>query len=340
MKIAVDGFGGDNAPVEVLKGCAQAAELNDVDILLTGDKARLEKAAQENGVSLKRIEIVHAPQVIEIEDNPMRMRKDKKDCSMARAFELLASGEADAFVSAGSTAAIVVGASSFLRRIKGVKRAGLATIIPGDDGCFMLMDAGANIDCRPEMLTQFGIMGSVYMEKVMNVNSPRVAVANIGAEECKGDKLRTETYKMLETAPVNFVGNIEARDIPLSGADVVVADGFTGNIILKLIEGMGKVISNSLKRIFYKNALSMVAAGLVKGSIKELKAKMDYTEYGGAPLMGISKPVIKAHGSSNAKAFANAIKQAKFFAGSGAIADIECRMAEFSVKKEDGQADV
>ena len=335
MVIAVDGFGGDNAPIEVIKGCADAVKLYDVDIMLTGDEQKLKSAAEQNGISLDRITVVHAPSVIEIEDNPMRLRKDKSDCSMAKAFELLRDGEADAFVSAGSTAAIVVGASAFIKRISGVKRAALATVMPCDTGCFMLLDAGANIDCRPEMLTQFGIMGSVYMHKVMKTEKPRVGLANIGAEECKGDKLRVDTYELLKSAPINFVGNIEARDIPLGGADVVVADGFTGNIILKCVEGMGKLMSNSLKRIFYKNTATKLAAGLCMGSIKDFKAKMDYTEYGGAPLMGIAKPVIKAHGSSNAKAFTNAIRQAKFYIESEAIDEIKNKMTEFSAQAEE-----
>lgn len=336
MRIAVDAFGGDNAPLDVLKGSAEAIKLyDDISVILTGKREIIEATAKEHNISMERIKIVDAPSVIEVEESPIKILKEKSDCSMAVAFKLLAEGEADAFLSAGSTAAIVVGASSYIKKIKGVKRAALSTVMPSDTGFFLLLDAGANIDCKPEVLTQFGIMGSIYMEKVMGVNNPRVALANIGEEDCKGDTLRVDTYQMLKDASINFTGNIEARDIPLDGADVVVADGFTGNVILKLMEGMGKVLSNSLKRIFFKNAISKISALLVKGSIKDLRKKMDYTEYGGAPLLGIAKPVIKAHGSSNAKAFRNAIRQARFFVQSTAIKDIEENIKSFSAKKED-----
>ena len=327
MKIIVDGFGGDNAPIEVLKGCELGVRLYDVDIVITGDEDKLRKTADDNNISLDRIEIYHAPDVIEVEDNPVKILKDKKNCSMAAAFNLLNASAGDAFLSAGSTGAIVVGASSLVKRIKGVKRAALAPILPSEHGCFMLLDAGANIDCKPEMLAQFGVMGSVYMDKVMKIEKPRVGLANIGAEECKGDALRLEAYKMLENAPLNFIGNTEARDIPMDAAEVIVADGFTGNVILKLMEGFGSVVGRSLKEIFYKNTVSKLSALLVKNGIKDFKKKMDYTEYGGAPLMGISKPVIKAHGSSNAKAFASAIRQAKFFVESRAIDELTQQLA-------------
>ena len=221
--------------------------------------------------------------------------------------------QADAFVSAGSTGALVVGATFIVKRIKGVKRPALATILPTAGKPTMLLDSGANADCRPEMLVHFGIMGSAYMNRILKVKSPRVALANIGAEESKGRELELETYKLLKNAPVNFVGNIEARQLPLGDCDVCVADGFCGNLMLKLYEGMGKFFSNELKGIFKKNIKTKLAAAMVMKNIKDFKKKVDYSEYGGAPLLGTAKPVIKAHGSSDAKAFYNAIRQAKQF---------------------------
>ncbi len=323
MKVIVDGFGGDNAPVEVLKGCALAVKELDVDILMTGDQDTLRRTAEQNGISLDRIEIVHAPGgVIEVEDNPAKILKEKKDCSMGLAFQLLSEGKGDAFLSAGSTAAIVVGASFIIKRIKGIKRAALAPILPSDKGCYMLMDAGANLECRPEMLQQFGVMGSVYMNKILHIKDPRVGLVNIGAERTKGGELQTAAYALLEEAPVHFTGNVEARELPLGGADVAVADGFTGNVVLKLTEGMGAAINKNIKEMFFANAKTKLAAMMMLKQLKAFKKKMDYTEYGGAPLMGIAKPVIKAHGSSNANAFKNAIRQAKFVVENHVIEEI------------------
>ena len=245
-----------------------------------------------------------------------------KDCSMAVGMQMLADGEGDAFVSAGSTGALVVGATFIVKRIKGIKRPALATVLPTATVPTMLLDSGANADCRPEMLVQFAIMGSAYMNKIMGVSSPKVGLANIGAEESKGRELELETYRQLKNAPVNFVGNIEARQIPLGDCDVVVTDGFSGNLLLKLYEGMGKFFSNELKTLLTRDMKSKLAAALVMGGVKEFKKKVDYTEHGGAPLLGTAKPVIKAHGSSNAKAFYNAVRQAKKFTETKVIDEI------------------
>lgn len=332
MKIAVDGFGGDNAPLSVLQGCELAVREYGAEILLTGEEATLRRVAQENNVSLNGIEIVPANGIIEVEEDPKLVLREKNDCSMGVAFRLLAEGKADAFVSGGSTAAIVVGASFLIKRIRGIKRAALAPIMPSEKGCYMLLDAGANLDCRPEMLLQFGIMASVYMEKVMGVKNPRVGLANIGAEETKGTQLQIDAYNLLKKAPVNFIGNVEPRDIPLDACDVAVADGFTGNVILKTVEGMGRFIGHKLKGIFYTGALSKVAALLVLGKIKSLQKQMDYSEYGGSPLMGVRKPVIKAHGSSDAMAIKNAVRQALKFAQDGVIPEIERALEQYESK--------
>ncbi|MEG2429867.1 MAG: phosphate acyltransferase PlsX, partial [Oscillospiraceae bacterium] len=220
-----------------------------------------------------------------------------------------------------------------LKRIKGIKRAALAPIMPADKGCYILLDVGANIECRPEMLLQFGIMGSIYMNKIMKIESPRVALVNIGAEETKGGDLQLQSYKMFSNYKgFNFQGNIEPRYIPGGDADVVIADGFTGNVILKLTEGMGKMISSNMKEIF-SGFGGKIAGAIVLKKIKAFKNKMDYTEYGGAPLMGISKPVIKAHGSSNAKAFKNAIRQARDFAKMGVIDEITNSIAQIKASQ-------
>ena len=321
MKIIVDGFGGDNAPLAVLQGCELAVKEYGVEIVVTGDEGTLKKTAQENGISLEHISFHHAPSVITMEDEPTSILKEKADCSMAAAFQLVKDGKGDAFVSAGNTGAILVGATFLLKRIKGVKRAALASVIPTATGCYLLMDCGANVECRPEILTQFGVMGSLYMKKVMKTANPKVGLINIGAEETKGGELQIAALAQMKKAPINFTGNVEARELPKGAVDVAVADGFTGNIVLKLTEGMGSLMSAKLKEIF-GGAVGKLAGALVLKKIKALKKSMDYTEYGGAPLLGITQPVIKAHGSSNPKAFKNAIRQARDFAQSGMIEEL------------------
>lgn len=310
MRIIVDAFGGDNAPLEIIKGCAEAADELNVKIILVGSKEKIEKCAGENFISLENMEIKDAPDIMIMTDHPREILKEKSNTSMAVGLKSLAEGEGDAFVSAGSTGAAVIGASFIVKRIKGIKRPAIATVLPSNSGPFMMLDSGANADCTAEYLYQFGLMGSIYMNRIMGVESPRVALANIGTEDTKGDKLRIEAFEKMKEASYNFIGNIEARDIPLGCADVVVADGFTGNVILKMYEGVAGALMHNIKMIFKKNKLTMLSALMVKGGLKDLKKRMDYSEFGGAPLMGISAPVIKAHGSSNAKAIKNAIRQA------------------------------
>ncbi len=330
MKIVVDGFGGDHSPAAVLRGCALAAEEYGASIAVTGNTAVLRKTAEENNIDISKLELVEADGVIEVEDDPTMITKEKSNCSMAVAFRMVAEGSADAFVSAGSTAAIVVGASLLVKRIRGIKRAALAPIIPTVNGCYMLLDGGANLECRPEMLLQFGLMGSAYMNLIMGIKAPRVGLANIGTEETKGGELQQKAYELLKASHINFTGNVEPRDIPLGACDVVVADGFSGNIILKLTEGMGKLISTKLKEIFMGGVLSKLGALLVMKKINAFKKTMDYTEYGGAPLMGVRKPVIKAHGSSDAQAFKNAIRQAIQFTENDVIGEIERHLSMVS----------
>ena len=296
MKIIVDAFGGDNAPQQILLGCAQARESLGIDIVLAGDKARLEACAKELDLTqqLAKMEILPCGQLLTMEDEPTSVIREKSDSSMAVGLRALAQGQGDAFASAGNSGALVVGATTLVKRVRGVKRVSFAPIMPGMDGFFMLIDGGANVDCRPEMLLQFGVMGSAYMKNVMGIEKPRVALANVGTEEHKGDQLRQEALALLKACPdIHFVGNLEARDIPYNKADVVVADGFTGNMILKLYEG-----------------------------VKKMKKELDYNEYGGAPIMGCSKPVFKIHGSAKASTVESALRLARDYAQSGIIAQI------------------
>lgn len=333
MRIIVDAFGGDNAPLEIMKGCEMAAKEYNVDIIACGNEDTLRELCGKNHISLDRISITHVEKVIPVEMDPTEVVKSYDDCTMAVGLKMLASGEGDAFVSAGSTGAIVVGASLFVKRIKGIKRAALASAIPCKDGCYMLLDMGANTECRPEMLMQFGVMGSAFMENVMGVPNPRVGMVNIGTEENKGLELQIGANALLREAPVNFIGNVEPRDLPFGGCDVAVCDGFTGNVVLKLTEGLGKWFAGELKGIFMEGTASKLGYLCVKNGVARFRRKMDYKEYGGAPLMGTVKPVIKAHGSSDAKAFKNAIRQAKEYAGRRVISQIETSLAKLKEGK-------
>ena len=322
MKIVVDGFGGDNAPLAVLEGCAMAVKEYGVELIVTGDQDVLRKTAEENGISLNGISFHHAPSVITMEDEPTSILKEKADCSMAAAFQLVKEGKGDAFVSAGNTGAILVGATFLLKRVKGVKRAALASVIPTETGRYLLMDSGANVECRPEILTQFGVMGSLYMEKVMKVKSPKVGLVNIGTEETKGGELQIAALAQMKAAPIRFAGNVEAREAVYGQVDVIVSDGYSGNIFLKTMEGTGGYMAKQLKAMFTKNIFTKLAAALVADGIRSLKKSMDAGEVGGTALLGISRPVIKAHGSSDDFAIKNAIRQAQTFAASGIIDDI------------------
>jgi len=320
MKIIVDAFGGDNAPKEIMLGCAQAMDELGVDILLTGDRARLEAAARELEISekLSRMEILECGDVLTMEDDPTSVIREKSDSSMAVGLRALAEGRGDAFASAGNSGALVVGATTIVKRIRRVKRVSFAPILPKETGFFMLSDAGANVDCRPEMLLQFGLMGSEYMKKVMGVQNPRVGLANVGSESHKGDDLRREAYALLSACgEVNFVGNVEARDIPYDACDVVVADGFTGNMLLKMYEGVALMVLGKVKGVFSKSLKNKLAASMVYGDLKGLKKQMDYNEYGGAPIMGAAKPVFKIHGSAKAATVKNALRLTRDYTQSG-----------------------
>ena len=309
VKVIVDAFGGDHAPLEVIRGCERAVRELGVSIILTGSEQKIKACATENGISLEGMEIVHTDDVFDIHEEPKELIKSGKNTSMAVGLTLLAENRGDAFVSAGSTGALVFGATFIVKRIKGIKRIAPSPVMPGDKGSFILVDAGANTECRPEMLVQFAAMGSAYMEKVMGVSSPKVGLLNIGSEETKGRDLEIEAYKLLESSGLNFAGNIEARDIPDGEVQVVVTDGFTGNVVLKLYEGLGSFFSKKIKWIF--SGAGKLGALLSLGKIRTFRRQMDYKEVGGSALLGVKKPVIKAHGSSDGTAFFNAVRQAK-----------------------------
>ncbi len=329
MKIIVDAFGGDNAPLEILKGCAQAIENLDIDIVLTGRENEIRNVAKENGISLNRMEIIDTPDVITMEDHAGDIMKSKSNSSMAEGLRRLAANEGDAFLSAGNSGALVVGATLILKRIKGIKRIAFAPIMPSNNGCFMLIDSGANVDCKADMLRQFGVMGSIYMQKVMKIERPRVALANIGVEDHKGGQLQHEAFAMLKESNLNFVGNVEARDIPFEAGDVIVADGFTGNMILKMFEGVALMMMGKVKGIFTRSFFNKIAAAIVFKDVKQLIKTMDYNEYGGAPLMGCAKPVFKAHGSAKAKTFYNALRLTKAYVEGNVVQEIADAVEEY-----------
>ena len=329
MKIIVDAFGGDNAPLEILKGCAGAVKDLDIDILLTGREAEIRRVAKENAIPLDRMEIADVPDVLTMEDHAGEIMKSKKNSSMAEGLRRLAAGEGDAFLSAGNSGALVVGTTLIVKRIKGVSRVAFAPVLPKNTGFFMLIDSGANVECRPEMLQQFGVMGSIYMEKVMGIKNPRVGLANVGTEDHKGGELQHEAFALLKNSKINFIGNIEARDISNDVADVVVADGFTGNIILKMFEGVAIMLMGKFKEILTKSVPNKLAAAILLKDIKALKKSMDYNEYGGAPIMGAAKPVFKTHGSATAKTVESALRLTKSYVQGGVIDEISRSLLEY-----------
>ncbi len=329
MKVIMDALGGDNAPLEVIKGAIEARKEYKVEISLCGERERILKCAADNALSLEGIEICGSGDGFPMEDEPATIMKGNSGCSMSTGLKLLAEGSGDAFVSAGSTGALLVGSTFIIKRIKKIKRAAIGTLIPTlQAGNYLLIDSGANSECRPEMLLQFAVMGSTYMKGIFGLEEPSIGLVNIGAEKNKGTPLQQEAYNLLNESGLNFRGNIEARDIPYQPCDVLVCDGFTGNIVLKLTEGLAMSFAKMMKTMFTKSVVSKMGALCLKGEIKDFKKKLDYTEHGGAPLLGLKKPVIKVHGSSDANAFKNAVRQAIQFHESGAIAEMERLLSE------------
>ncbi len=315
MKIVVDAMGGDNAPKEIVLGVIKALNTyDDIEIILTGNEELISPLLSNNRYDTLRLKVVHTTQTIEMAEKPVEAIKRKKDSSMVVGMELVAKKEADVFITAGSTGAALSGAMLIIRRIRGVRRPALAPVLPtlGKNGV-LLIDCGANVDCKPSYLQQFAVMGSAYMENVFGVKNPRVGLMNNGAEEEKGCELTKAAFALLKETPINFVGNCEGRDVVSGAFDVCVCDGFTGNVYLKGLEGVASMILKKLKNTMLASFKTKVAALLLKSSFKTLKAELDYSEYGGALLLGVNGGVIKAHGSSDAKTIFNAVRQGREF---------------------------
>ena len=333
--IIVDMMGGDNAPLETVKGVGRAIKELDpeVNYILVGDQVEIERIARENEIVLDRCDIVHTETVITMEDDPIAVVRGKETSSMSLGLKLLKEGRGDAFVSTGNTGALFTGANLIVRKVKGVKRPAIASLLPLQPPV-LLADSGANVVVTPEYLEQFAIMGSAYMKSVMGVENPRVGLLNNGEEEHKGTELQIETYKILRAnGDINFVGNIEGNRVMQDTCDVIVADGFTGNIFLKTMEGLGKMMLKTLKTTLYSKLRTRAAGLLIKNEMKGIKKTFDAGELGGAPILGIAKPVIKAHGSSNAKAFKNAIRQAIAYSENDFASQLEADLAELAAKK-------
>lgn len=339
MKIIIDAMGGDFAPEAPVRGALLAREKYGADIILTGRTADILRELEKAGCKEvpQGIEIANAEEVVEICDDPATAFKQKKDSSLTVGLNLLRDGQADGFISAGSTGALLAGATLVVKRIRGLRRAALAPTIPTMTGKAVLIDCGANAECTSEYLLQFAYLGSYYAEKVLGVVQPRVGLLNIGAEPSKGDALRHETYARLKEAGeqghLNFIGNIEANTALLGGADVIVADGYSGNILLKTVEGAAKLLLGEMKKAFLSSTKSKLGALLVKDSLGDVKKLLDPSEVGGTPFLGISKPVLKAHGSSDARAIRNAVFRAVEYAQSGIIADVEAHIDVMKVEK-------
>jgi len=333
MKIIVDAMSGDFAPLETIKGASLAAkEYPEHKIILVGDENVISDISVKNEIDISDIEIIHTPGIITMEDSPLSVVRDKRDSSMSVGFKMLSNNEADAFVSAGNTGALITGATIIVRRILGINRAAIASILPLSIPV-LLMDSGANLTVNSDNICQFAFMGAKYMEKIYGIDRPRIGLLNNGTEYNKGGALQQESYQLLSDCGLNFVGNVEAKEVPFGVCDVIVTDGFTGNIFLKTIEGMGKFLMGTLKDVLTTNLVTKVSTLTMKDKIKEMRIRFDASEHGGAPLLGISRPVIKAHGSSDAKAIKNAVRQAINYVETGITSDISIFASDYDEKK-------
>lgn len=311
VNVAVDAMGGDNAPAEIVKGAVEAINADKrVKVFLAGREPVLKEELKKYSYDVQQLEIVHAPEVIETGEPPVMAIRKKKDSSIVKCMYMVKEGDCDAFVSAGSTGAVLVGGQVIVGRIKGVERPPLAPIIPNIKGVSLLLDCGANVDARPSQLLQFAKMGSIYMESVIGVKNPRVGLVNIGVEEEKGNALTKEAYPLLKNCPeINFIGNVEARDIPYGGADVLVCEAFVGNVVLKMLEGVSEALVKKIKEGMMSSFRSKMGALLVKPALKQTLKDFNTEAYGGAPLLGLNGLVVKTHGSSKAVEIKNSILQ-------------------------------
>lgn len=327
MKLIIDAMSGDNAPEAIVSGCVMAAREFGQEYILVGKEDVIRKLLEKEKATDLPISVYAASDVIDMHDDPATAVRKKKDASMSVALRLLRDGEGDAMISAGNTGALLSGATLVVKRIKGIRRAALPPMLPCKGGHVLLVDAGANTECTPEYLLQFAYMGSFYMEKVMGVKNPRVGLINNGTEDTKGDPLRKETYQLLkqahEAGRINFVGNVEGSDVPKGACDIAVTDGFTGNVLLKAVEGVASFLVGEIKNLFLTNTRTKLAYLLVKPAMGGLKKMLSTSEVGGAPFLGISKPVFKAHGSSDARAIRSAVRQAMNFVDADIVGEIE-----------------
>ena len=324
---------GDNAPLEIIKGAEMAAKAYpEHQLVLVGDENVISDICVKHNISVEGIEILHAPSVITMEDKPLAVVREKRDSSMSVGLKQLSQGDGDAFVSAGNTGALITGATLIVKRIKGINRAAIATVLPLDNP-ILLIDAGANLTVTSDNICQFAFMGAKYMERIYEIDRPRVGQLNNGTEYNKGNTLQVESFQLLSESGLNFVGNVESKALPFNVCDVLVTDGFTGNILLKSVEGMGKFMLHTLKDVFYTNLATKVSALTMKDKIRDMKHRFDASEHGGAPLLGISRPVIKAHGSSDANAIKNAVRQAISFVEGGINEDITAFAEDYDDKK-------
>ena len=342
MKIILDAMGGDHAPEAPVLGAVQAAKDFGAHITLVGRGDEILKVMKDNGINdlPEGIEISHADDVVDMHDDPGAVIHKRKNSSMVLGLKMLAEGQGSAFVSAGSTGALLSGATLIVKRVKGIRRAAMGPVMPNKaGGKTVILDCGANAECTPEFLLQFGIVGSLYAQKYLGVENPKVGLLNIGTEDSKGTDLQKQSYALLQNAAeqglLNFVGNVEARDVPLGAVDVIVCDGFAGNVLLKSIEGTAMFMGSLMSKMFKKNIFSKLAALLIMKDIKAFKKLLDYREIGGTQFLGIKKPVIKAHGSSDALAFRNAVKQAMDASGSDISADLEQALAKIKESTND-----
>ncbi len=334
MKIILDAMGGDHAPLAPVMGAVDAAKDFGAQITLVGREEQIRSVLQENGIDTlpAGITIVHAEEVVDMHDDPANVVRKKKDSSMISGLRMLSEGQGDAMISAGSTGALLSGATLVVKRVRGIRRAAMGPCMPNKTGGkTVLLDCGANAECTPEFLLQFGIVGTLYARKTLGIAEPKVGLLNIGTEDTKGTPLQKEAYALLtdahEKGLINFVGNVEARDVPLGAVDVVVCDGFSGNVLLKSIEGTAMFMGSLVSKMFKKNFISKLSAALVMKDIKNFKKLLDYREIGGTQFLGIKKPVIKAHGSSDRLAFRNAVRQAMEAAQNDMSAELEQSLA-------------
>lgn len=340
MRVILDGMGGDNAPAEIVKGAVWAAKEIDDKIIIVGDEEKIKAELSKYKYDKAQIEVCHASEVITGEDSPVKAIRRKTDSSMVKGINMVKNGEGDLFVSAGNTGALMSGGVLILGKIEGLDRPALASVYPilGDVPS-LLVDAGANADCKPKNLLEFATMGSIYMEKVLNRRSPKVGLVNLGTEETKGNALTKETFGMLKESNLNFIGNVEAREVPKGVCDVIVCDGFTGNVILKLTEGMAWRILKLIKKKFTEGLPAKLGAALLINKIKELRADFDYSEYGGAPVLGVKKPIVKMHGSSEANSVKNTIIKGIPYAAENVIGIIENELAALKAIEEEAEAE-